>query len=130
MKTMFSSLLLGALLFVLAPATEAQRVVGGAYRGTYGASSGHRAIRYESSRVWVPGGYESVSERVWLPGRVERVWVEPVFEFRLGSCGSRFRVMVAAGHWRTVQHPGHYETRRVRVYVPGHWAPRGWSKGC
>ncbi len=121
MKTLFSSLLLGALLSLLAPATAAQRVHASAY-------SGHKSRSYESSRVWVPGGYEIVEERVWVPGRTERVWIDPSFGFRVGSCGERFRVQICAGTWRTVQHPGRYEIRRVRVYVPGHWAPRG--RGC
>lgn len=121
MKTLFSSLLLGALLCLLAPASEAQRVYG-SHHTAYGVR------RYEAGRVWIPGGYETVSQRVWVPGRVERVWIDPVFELRLGSCGERFRVQVAAGHWTTVQHPGRYETRRVRVYVPGHWATRGYRR--
>ena len=122
MKTLFSSLLLGGLLCALAPASDAQRVHASGHYGSYG--SYRYAPRYESSRVWIPGGYEMVNERVWVAGRVERVWVDPVFELRIGTCGERFRVLVCAGHWSTVQHPGHYEVRRVRVHVPGHWEKR------
>jgi hypothetical protein len=130
MKTLLSSLLLGAMLSLLAPATAAQRVHASAYSGhqTGYKNSGHMSRSYESSRVWVPGGYEIVDERVWVPGRTERVWIDPSFGFRIGSCGERFQVQVSTGYWRTVQHPGHYEIRRVRVYVPGHWAKRG--RGC
>lgn len=116
-----STLILGALLFLLAPTTAAQRA--------YASSHGSQALRGYShakapSRTWIPGGYETVDQRVWVPGCAERVWVEPAFALRIGACGERFRVLVAAGHWRTVQHPGHYEVRRVRVRVPGHWRDR------
>jgi hypothetical protein len=98
-------------------ALEAQRVVPTAY--------GRAPAGYVSSRIWVPGGYETVRQRVWVAGRTERVWVEPAFEWRIGPCGARVRVQLAAGHWRTIHHPGHYELRPVRVYRPGYWIARG-----
>jgi hypothetical protein len=110
MKTLLPVLLLGALTLLAPPAD---------------ASSGHGRSRYRSSHVWVSGGTETVMRHVWVPGRIERVWVEPVFELRLGSCGERIRVCVASGYWRTIQHPGHYELRPVRVALPGRWEKRG-----
>ena len=118
MKTLFSSLLLGAVLSLLSPATSAQRVYGSSHTG-YGRRE------YVANRVWIPGGYQTVCRRVWVPGCVERVWVEPSFGFRLGSCGERVRVQISAGYWKNVHSAGHYETRRVRVWVPGYWASRG-----
>lgn len=125
MKYLSSILLLGALLSLLAPATAAQRVhasrhSGHALRGYSHASS--------AGPVWIAGGYETVEQRVWVPGCVERVWVEPTFALRIGSCGERFRVLVTAGHWRTVQRAGHYEIRRVRAWAPGRWLER--RSGC
>ena len=117
MKTAFSSLVLGALLLVSAPA-GAQ----GVYASYY---SGRVVHGYATSRVWIPASCETVERRVWVPGCSERVWVEPVFELRIGPCGERFRVLVAAGYWRTLHHAGHYELRPVRVEVPGHWEARG-----
>jgi hypothetical protein len=127
MKARFLSLLLASVC-CLAPAASAQVSAGvyvsaGARGYTHGYSHG-----YTASRVWVPGWYETVSERVWVPGRTERIWVEPVYEYRpvyhVGACGP-VRVLVRAGYWRTIHHPGHYELRRVRVYRPGYWTPRG-----
>ena len=70
-------------------------------------------------------GSEFVHQRVWVPGWTEKVWIEPAFEWRFGSCGTRFRVQIGSGYWRTVHHPGRYETRPVRVWRPGHWVARG-----
>jgi hypothetical protein len=118
MKTLISSLLVGVLLLVSATETNAQRVVASRY--------GEPRPHYVSSRVWVPGRYETVNERVWVEGPVQRVWVEPVYEWRLGSCGFRY-VCAREGYWRSVRLPGHYENRCVRVWHPGYWAPRGFG---
>jgi hypothetical protein len=116
-----------ATLALLASAADAQVSVG-RYSGarTYG-NGAPRPVRasYASSRIWVPGHYETVDQRVWVPGRTERVWIEPRYELALGPCGTRVRVLIATGHWRTVHHPGHYEIRRVKVYRPGCWVARG-----
>lgn len=94
-----------------------------------GPHAGHGSRHgYASSRVWIPGGYETVCERVWVPGRIERLWVEPSFGLAYDSCGRRVRVLLRAGHWQEVRHPGRYETRSVRVYRPGHWVARGSAR--
>jgi hypothetical protein len=95
----------------------------GAFAQVYASrhDGGYRS--HATSRVWVPGRYETVHERLWVPGRTERVWVEPSFEWRIGPCGSRLRIQVSAGGWRN-HHPGHYERRAVQVWRPGHWASR------
>jgi len=72
-------------------------------------------------RLWVPGHYEVVWQKVWVAGVERRVWVEPVFELRYDSCGRAFQFCAAGGHWETVCEPGHYETRDVQVWTPGHW---------
>ena len=128
MKARLSILLIGALA-ALAPAISAQRSVtysksapsvsSAYFRGGYGGNGG-----YETSRVWVPGHYETVSKRVFVPGPVKREWVAPVYEWRWGSCGLRY-VCVRSGYWRSVQLPGHYEIRQERVYEPGRWVARG-----
>jgi len=128
MKARLSMLLVGALA-ALAPALSAQRgaecaipsVSSGYFRGGYEST---RA--YESSRVWIPARYETVSRRVFVPGPVQRFWVAPVFEWRFGPCGFQY-VCVREGYWRTVQLPGHYEIRQERVYQPGRWVARGCS---
>jgi hypothetical protein len=102
---------LSALLLVLglcasSPAAGAQPL-----------SHGHHAApRYVSSRCWTFPSTGWVRRTVWVPARCERVWVEPVYGLRIGSCGQRFRVLVRAGHWTTIERPGHYETRRERVH--------------
>ena len=126
MKLSLASALLA--LGLLASAADAQ-VTAGRYSGAHAYGNrgpvAHRT--YASSRVWVPGRYATVEERVWVPGCSERVWVEPVYDLALGHCGTRVRVLLSAGHWKTVHHPGHYETRCVRVYRPGHWVARGYA---
>lgn len=77
---------------------------------------------YGHARVWVPGRYEVVLRRVWVPGGVRRVYEEPRYELRADSCGNSIRVLVRHGGWRTTHVPGRYETKRVRVWRPGHWA--------
>lgn len=78
------------------------------------------------ARVWVPGRYELRVERVWIEGCERRIWVPARYEWRRDPCGREVRVLVCAGHWRTVRDPGRFENREVRVWVPGHWreAPR------
>jgi hypothetical protein len=95
-----------------------------------GDHGGH--VRYEPreracepARVWVPGRYEIRRERVWVPGCERKEWVPPRHEWRIDKCGSRYRVLVRDGYWRVVQDPGRYETRDVRVWVPGHWQISG-----
>lgn len=74
-------------------------------------------------RVWTPGHYDTVERRVWVPGHEDRVWVEPVYETRYDAYGRSCEVLVRAGYWKTVRSPGHYETRRDEVWVPGGWEP-------
>jgi len=109
--------ILGVALVLLsaAPAPSAQRVSARAYHGQ---------PSYSSSRVWIPGRFETVHQRVWVPGWTERVWIDPAFEWRFGPCGSRIRVQVCAGRWKSVHHPGHYEIRAVQVWQAGHWVAR------
>lgn len=72
-------------------------------------------------RVWIPGRYEIREERVWVEGSCERVWVPAQYESRKDYRGCAYRVVVRPGHWETIRHPGHFETREVRVWVDGHW---------
>ncbi|MBL8860709.1 MAG: hypothetical protein JNK02_01755 [Planctomycetes bacterium] len=71
------------------------------------------------------GRWETVVERVWVPGRTERVWVAPVYETRYDACGRPIQVCVRAGWWSTVQHPGHWEERRTKVWRNGHGGRHG-----
>lgn len=71
-------------------------------------------------RVWVPGHFETVRRRVWIPERVERVWVEPTYEFRL-VCGIRLRILTRDGHYRRIVHPGHFQSRNEQRWVSGRW---------
>jgi len=75
-------------------------------------------------RAWVPAHYETRHERVFVAGRTETVWVEPRFEVRMDSCGRPFKHWISSGHHQVIHHPGHYETRPVNVWVPGHWQVR------
>lgn len=130
MKLLLSSLLIAALAALLAPAAMAQRSSIGASYGTHGyrgVGASYHSSGYASSRVWIPGRYESVSKRVFVPGPTQRIWVQPVYEWRVTFCGVRY-VCAREGYLRTFQLPGRHETRYERVYVPGHWVARG-SRG-
>jgi hypothetical protein len=70
---------------------------------------------------WVPGHYETVRERVWIPGRVQKVWVEPRYGWRRGSCGRAYRGCISRGHWELVERPGRYEYRDTQVWIEGCW---------
>jgi hypothetical protein len=75
-------------------------------------------------RHYVPGHYEVRTRQVWVPGTVTRVWVEPVYrQIRIGRRGT-IRICVRRGYFENVRSPGHYELRRERVWVPGHWTCR------
>ncbi len=97
--------------------------------GGYGDRYGH-GIRVRPRpaprRIWVPGHYELVMKQVWVPGWTEKIWVEPVYEWRDDYRRGPYRVLIRPGHWRDVYHPGHYEMQRVRVWRPGYWRT-GWG---
>lgn len=117
LKLRLPSILGLALMLLLAAPASAQVVSAHGYHGR---------ASYASSRVWIPGRYETVHQRVWVPGWTERVWIDPAFEWRFGPCGSRIRVQVCAGRWKSVHHPGHHETRAVQIWQPGRWVARGY----
>lgn len=68
-----------------------------------GPSFGSRYKVHHAPRFWVPGHYET---------RCEKIWIEPRYEWRHDACGRAFLACVA---------PGHFVTREVKVFVPGHW---------
>jgi hypothetical protein len=74
-----------------------------------------------AQRCWVPGHYETRAVETWVPGACEQVWVEPVYDTCTDPCGNTTRVLVRSGFYRTIQHPGHYETRYIQVWIPGYY---------
>ncbi len=84
--------------------------------------SGYYPTPRAPRRVWIPGAWVEQHTRVFLPGHTERVWQEPRFEWRYDDCGRAITVQVAAGCWRTVQHPGHWKVEAVSLWRPGHWS--------
>ncbi len=66
---------------------------------------------------WIPGHFEVVTEQVFVPGCCRQVWVEPVYATEYDHCGRPFQVLVAPGHYETVQEPGHYETVQRQIWV-------------
>jgi hypothetical protein len=96
---------------------------GGHGRGhAYAGCELHR--RCVPARIFVPGHYETVEHEVWVPGFKEKVWVDAVYETRYDHCGRPYRVRVCDGRWTVRVHPGHYETRCERVWVPGGYEAR------
>ncbi len=79
-------------------------------------------VVYAPAHVWVPAHYETVTQQVWVPGCARQVWVDARYETRYDGQGRPYQVMVCAGHFETIQDPGHYENRAVSVWVEGHGA--------
>ncbi len=77
-----------------------------------------------TQREWVPGHFETVEDRVWIQARSERVWVEPVYQWRYDACGRATRVCVQPGYWNTVCAPAHFETCPRQVWIEGFWRVR------
>ena len=76
-------------------------------------------------RRWVPGHYEYQMCRVLVEkGHYERRYVPGRTITRRGPRG-RKRTIVTPGHYIRVWVPDRYEMRRVKVWVPGHFAPPG-----
>jgi hypothetical protein len=80
-----------------------------------------RVVVVEPCRTYVPGCYETQCVEVWVPGCTERVWIEPRYDNVVLPCGNVARVLVREGHFKTSEKGGHYETRHVQVWVPGHY---------
>jgi hypothetical protein len=120
-----------ALSAVLAPASKADgfgfSYLKNSKHGGFsvGYSSGpHWAPGYRAhvpKARWVPGHHEIRRERVFVPGHIERVWIDPVYEWRRDTCGRLVPVCISNGHYETIHHPGAYEIREVRVWVAGCW---------
>lgn len=72
-------------------------------------------------RVWVPGHYETRCESVRRPGYYENVWVEPHYERHVDHCGTVTEVLVRPGYYKKVWIEGGFETREVRVWIPGRY---------
>ncbi|MFT5291755.1 MAG: hypothetical protein ACI8QS_001802 [Planctomycetota bacterium] len=89
-------------------------------RGSYGGNR-HVCINVP---FWVAGHYESRNHQVFVPGFGENVWIDAIYRNGLDHCGQPTRYLVQVGHWEFIQHPGHYETRSQRVWIPGHFEQR------
>jgi len=81
--------------------------------------------RCQPHRQWVPGHYETTEHQVWIPERKEKVWSPAIYETRYDHCGRPYQTLARPGRWDVVCHPGYYETRRRRVWVPG-----GFKTSC
>jgi len=95
--------------------------------GSFAIALSNRAPRERHSeprRSWVPGHFETRDERVWVDGAEQQVWVAPVYDWRYDHCGRPYRVQLEVGHWTCVRSPGHFECRKVQVWVGGCWNDR------
>jgi hypothetical protein len=102
----------------------AQVAIGHESRGVRGIRESVFGARCATFAVWVPEYYTTRCETVYVPGCWRDVWVDPVYDYVRDACGKTIRICVRAGYWTRVQDPGRYETREVRVLVPGHWEYR------
>ena len=83
------------------------------------ASGNHFERECAPRRAWVPAHFETREEKVWVAGCEQKVWVAPVYDWRYDHCGRAYRVQLTVGHWNTVCSPGHFECRKVQVWVCG-----------
>jgi Ni/Co efflux regulator RcnB len=88
------------------------------------SSGGHGHSGYHApSRRWVEGHYVRREERVLVePGHYEERRIPAVYETRYDHCGRPYRVMVCPERCERAWCPPRYETRCVKVWVPGCWA--------
>lgn len=126
----FSIALVAGLTLALAGTSTAQfgvSVSAGGNGGIFNLTAGHhlrgaRCGTHVHSNCCIrttPGHWTTRCERVWVPGCSRRVWVRPVYRTVCTPCGGTRRVLVRAGHYRTVPGRGYYKTVNRRVWVPG-----------
>ncbi len=132
MKTLAALPLIAVVLaFATAPSAHASEF-GVQFHGKKGSIAVHIGNGYgypaprpvATHREWVPGHFEVVQDRVWVAGHVERVWVEPVYQWHYDPCGRATRVCVQPGYWNNVCTSGRYETCSRQVWVEGFWLVR------
>jgi hypothetical protein len=110
-----------------------QRFGNGSISLGFGHAKGHGKLKHlgfsyvagapcAPAPTWVPGQWVTVEQQVWVPGTWEQVWIEPVYRTCYDPCGRVYRVLVSAGHWQSIERPGHYATKWVQVFQPGHWS--------
>ena len=81
-----------------------------------------RAVVVDPIRRWVPEHFETRSEQVLVsPTHHVQQYINPVYENRLDHCGRVYTVCVQPGYWTRVCVPARYETRCVKVLVPGYY---------
>ncbi len=90
----------------------------------FGGNHRERDRDCEPRRNWVPAHFETREERVWVEGTERQVWIAPVYDWRYDHCGRPYRVQLEVGHWTCVRSPGHFECRKVQVWVGGCWDDR------
>jgi len=77
---------------------------------------------YPTGQYFISGYYETKTEIVLVePERVEKQYVPPVYETKYEN-GKPVVVMIVEGYYRDVVIPAKYETREVRIWVPGYWS--------
>jgi hypothetical protein len=112
MKYLMPLALLGLVLGLAAPEAQANTDLGTQLAADLSAGSG--------------GYWRTVTRRVWVGGFYDRVWVEPIYEWRFRRCGTRFRHCVRQGFYDRRWVPGHWAHRTERVWVD--CGPRrGWG---
>lgn len=63
------------------------------------------------------GYWRNVRTRVWVDGYYDRVWVDPIYQWRYRACGTRYRHCVRQGCWNRRWVGGHWTYRTERVWV-------------
>ena len=62
-----------------------------------------------------------VNEKVWIPDSKEKIWVDSVYATHHDEYGRPYQVLVEAGHWDVVYHPGYWGVQPKKVWIPGFW---------
>lgn len=87
-----------------------------------GRARGHARHVHGRDCRFIEGRFEIRTVRVWIRATVREEYVPPVYGTRYDSCGRPYRVLIRPGHVRRITIPGHFENRRSRVWVAGHWS--------
>lgn len=82
-----------------------------------GHDCGPRPTAAPQGQTYAQGRYELQTVQAWVPGQFQQVWVP-------GECRQHHRWQrCSQGYYRSVNTPGHYETRQNWVWVASSYAP-------
>lgn len=72
---------------------------------------------------YIPGYFDTRRDTVLVESaRVEKQYVQPVFETRYSQEGKPYTVQIAVGYTKDIVIPARYEERETKVWIEGYWS--------